>query len=111
MRELLEVDFESGSSITPYIDPFIREAGRDSGAFFFCFRQEDGKLVDGGHGNVAAVVAGQKGLHKRVSLPVFSRESVWSPYLALKVEKEYGRCHVWRLFRRLLLQLEHASTR
>jgi hypothetical protein len=45
-----------------YIDAFVREAGRDGGAFFFGVAKEDRELLDCGHGDVSAVVAGQKGL-------------------------------------------------
>lgn len=41
-----------------YVYALVRETGRDGRAFFFGFGEEDGELLDGGHGDVAAVVAG-----------------------------------------------------
>ena len=46
----------------------MRETRSDSGAFFFGITEEEGEFLDGGHGNVPAVVAGQEGL---------SAASVW----------------------------------
>ena len=45
-----------------YIYAFVRETGRDGGAFFFGFGEEDGEFLDGGHGDVASVVAGEQSL-------------------------------------------------
>lgn len=45
-----------------YIYAFVGEAGRDGRGFFFGFREEYGEFFDGGHGDVAAVVAGEEGL-------------------------------------------------
>ena len=51
-----------------YVDALMREAGRYGRALFFGFAQEDGEILDRGHGDVPAVVAGQEGL---------SAASVW----------------------------------
>lgn len=40
----------------------MRETRGDRRAFFFGFTKEKGEVLDGGHGNVPTVVAGQKGL-------------------------------------------------
>jgi hypothetical protein len=40
----------------------MRKARRYCRALFFSFTEEDGKFLNGGHGNVAAIVAGKKGL-------------------------------------------------
>ena len=45
-----------------YVYAFVRETWWDSGAFFFGFGEEDGEFFDGGHGDVASVVAGEEGL-------------------------------------------------
>ena len=45
-----------------YIYAFVRETRWDGGAFFFGFGEEDGEFLDGGHGNIASVVAGEEGL-------------------------------------------------
>lgn len=45
-----------------YVDAFVGETGWHGGAFFFGFGEEDGEFLDGGHGDVAAVVAGEEGL-------------------------------------------------
>ena len=45
-----------------YIYAFVRETGRDGGAFFFGFGEEDGEFLDGGHGDVTPVVAGEQSL-------------------------------------------------
>lgn len=57
------------------VDAFVREARWYGGGLFFGFRQENGELLDGAHGNVSAVVARQEGL-------------------ALEVEEEDRRGHV-----------------
>jgi hypothetical protein len=36
----------------------MREARRYRGAFFFGVTEEDGEFLDGGHGNVSAIVSG-----------------------------------------------------
>ena len=41
--------------------PFGREAGGYGGGFFFCVGEEGGEVFDGGHGDVAAVVAREEG--------------------------------------------------
>ncbi len=46
-----------------YVYAFVGETGRDGGALFFGFGKEDGEFLDGGHGYVAAVVAGEEGLN------------------------------------------------
>lgn len=46
----------------PYVDAFVGEAWRDSGALFFGFTQQDRELLHSGHGNISSVVARQKGL-------------------------------------------------
>jgi hypothetical protein len=45
-----------------YVDALVGETGRYSRALFFGFTEEDGEFLDRGHGDVPAVVAGQKGL-------------------------------------------------
>lgn len=45
-----------------YIDTLVRKTWRHGGALFFGFTQEDGELLDRGHGDVTAVVSGKKGL-------------------------------------------------
>lgn len=45
-----------------YIYAFVRKTWWNGGAFFFGFGKEDGKLFDGGHGDVAPVVAGKERL-------------------------------------------------
>lgn len=50
-----------------YVDAFVGETGWHGGAFFFGFGEEDGEFLDGGHGDVAAVVAGEEGLEEVVS--------------------------------------------
>jgi hypothetical protein len=43
----------------------VREARRYRGAFFLGIAEEDGEFLDGGHGDVSAIVSGQKSLQKR----------------------------------------------
>ena len=45
-----------------YVDPFGGETGWDGGGLFFCVIEEDREVFHGGHGDVAAVVAGEEGL-------------------------------------------------
>lgn len=45
-----------------YVYAFIGETGRNGGGFFFGFGEEDGEFFNGGHGDVAAVIAGEEGL-------------------------------------------------
>lgn len=45
-----------------HVDSLVGETGRHCGAFFFGVTQEDGEILDRGHGNVSAIVAGQEGL-------------------------------------------------
>ncbi len=47
-----------------YVYAFVGETRRDGGALFFGFGEEHGELLDGGHGDVAAVVAGEEGLKR-----------------------------------------------
>lgn len=68
------------------VDAVAGETGRDRGGFFFCFGEEDGKFLDGGHGNVTSVVAGQEGLvasQWTCSLAIDS-----CAYFALEIEEE-----------------------
>lgn len=51
------------------VDALIGEAGRDSRAFFFGFGEEDWELFDGGHGDIASVIASKKGLKSWSALP------------------------------------------
>ena len=53
-----------------YVYAFVREAGWDCRAFFFGFGEEDGEFFDGGHGNVASVVAGEEGLDDLLAWPM-----------------------------------------
>lgn len=46
-----------------YVDTLVRKTRRHGGALFFGFAQEDGEVLNGGHGNVPAIVAGQEGLY------------------------------------------------
>lgn len=41
-----------------YIYALVRETRRDGGALFFGFGEEDRELFDGGHGDIASVIAG-----------------------------------------------------
>lgn len=45
-----------------YVDTLVGEAGRHGRGFFFSFAKEDRELLYRGHGDVPAIVAGQKGL-------------------------------------------------
>lgn len=45
-----------------YIDTLVGEAGRHGRGFFFGFTEEDGELLYRGHGDIPAIVTGQKGL-------------------------------------------------
>jgi hypothetical protein len=42
----------------------VGEAGRYSRGFFFGFTEEDGELLYRGHGDIPAIVTGQKGLYE-----------------------------------------------
>ena len=41
-----------------YVDSFVGEARGHGGALFFGVTEEDGEFLDGGHGDVSAVVSG-----------------------------------------------------
>ena len=41
-----------------YVDSFMRKAGRHGGALFFGIAEEDWEFLDGGPGNVSAIVSG-----------------------------------------------------
>jgi hypothetical protein len=73
------------------VDALVGEARRHGGAVFFGLAEQHGELLDGGHGDVAAVVARQKGLQAAVSteLPPGTPRA----HLALEVEEEDGRRH------------------
>ena len=43
----------------------MREARRHSGALFFGIAEEDGELLDSGHGDVAPVIPREQGLRSR----------------------------------------------
>lgn len=45
-----------------HVDPLVREAGWHGGALFLGFAQQNGKLLDRGHGEVASVVSGKERL-------------------------------------------------
>jgi hypothetical protein len=75
--------------LVTYIDPLVRKTRRHGGTLFFRIAEERRELLDGGHGDVPAVVAGQKGL--AVSACDSSRSS--GTYLALQVEEEDSRRH------------------
>ena len=71
----------------------MRETRSDSGAFFFGITEEEGEFLDGGHGNISTVVAGQKGLmvtEDGVSQAQSIKRNQWGQetYLALQVEEE-----------------------
>ena len=51
-----------GTEAATYVYAFVRETWWNGGAFFFGFGEEDGEFLNGGHGNVTAVVAGEEGL-------------------------------------------------
>jgi hypothetical protein len=79
--------------VDAYIDSFIREAWWHSGRFLFGLREQDGKLLDGRHGNITTVIAREKSLDS-VSLVSknFCAPSV-PAHLALQVEEEDCRRH------------------
>lgn len=45
-----------------HINSLVRKTRRDSGALFFGFTKEDREILDGRHGDVAAVITGEEGL-------------------------------------------------
>ena len=45
-----------------YVYALVRETGWDGGALLFGFGEEDGKFLDGGHGDIPTVVAGKESL-------------------------------------------------
>lgn len=83
------------------------EAGRNRRTLFFGFAKEDGEVLDCGHGDVSAVVAGQKGLASRIWISMVLRRLTNIPdaiayptgllqqttHLALQVEEEECRRH------------------
>ncbi len=84
-----------------YVNAFVGETGWHGGAFFFGFGEEDGEFLDGGHGDVAAVVAGEEGLDEVVSGFACARvEGDGVACFALEVEEEYGGGHGQGLCRR-----------
>lgn len=62
-----------GVSRGPYVDAFVGEAWRDSGALLFGLAQQYREFLDCGHGNVSPVVARQKGLPASVSLQLHGK--------------------------------------
>ena len=71
----------------------MRETRSDGGTFFFGITEEEGEVLDCGHGNIPTVVAGQKGLmitEGVVSQAQSIRRNQWEQrtYLALQVEEE-----------------------
>lgn len=81
------------------------ETGRHGGAFFFGVTEEDREVFDGGHGDVSAVVSGQKGLFRLVSGQgncggIYLTSGGRTPtYLALEVQEKEGGGHRGRLRR------------
>ena len=45
------------------VDAFVRETWRYGRGLFFGFTEEDGELLDGGHGDIAPIISGKQGLH------------------------------------------------
>lgn len=75
---------------TTYINAFMRETRSDCGTFFFGITEEEGEFLDGGHGNVSTVVAGQKGLRNAHQAKV-SRQFSSHPYISKPMLRETGR--------------------
>ena len=53
----------TANRVGAYVYAFVGETGRDGGALFFGFGEEDGEFLDGRHGDVAPVVAGEECLY------------------------------------------------
>lgn len=75
---------------TTYINAFMRETRSDCGTFFFGITEEEGEFLDGGHGNVSTVVAGQKGLRNAHQATV-SRQFSSQSYISKPMLQETGR--------------------
>lgn len=79
------------ASCESYVDTLVGEAWWNGGGFLFGFAKEDRELLDGGHGDITAVVSGQQGLSsniKSATHPISGRQLCSGRTLPLRSRKK-----------------------